>query len=261
MKIKTQDTLLNYKVIGTGYPVVFLHGFLESNSMWKQLPLEDLNVQVIQIDLPGHGESIDLKDLVGASINLMAQEVLKVIEKLALNDFSIVGHSMGGYVALEIQALLHRCDKVVLLNSNFWADSLEKINDRKRIAEIVMTAKSLFLKEAIPNLFLNTVNFKKEINELLIEANDISSSAIAFASLAMANRNDFTQLVKEGKINLTVIQGEIDRIVPIEKMNLEISSDIDYFILPNTGHMSHVENPLGVMAVLKEIFDEKKRKP
>jgi len=260
MKSKIQHTLLNYRVIGNGHPVLFLHGFLESNSMWKYLPLEELKVQVIQIDLPGHGESITLKDPI-ASINLMAKEVLKVIENLELNEFSIVGHSMGGYVALELQMLINQCNKVVLLNSNFWADSPEKMNDRKRIAEIVMNAKSLFLKEAIPNLFSNSANFQKEISDLLLEANELSSEAIAYASMAMANRTDFTQIVHEKKMNLSIIQGEIDRIVPMEKMDLEISSDIDYFILPNTCHMSHIENPLGVMAVLKEIFDEKKRKP
>ena len=49
---------LNYSIFGNGYPVVFLHGFLESNSMWDYLSLENLNVQCVLIELPGHGKSI-----------------------------------------------------------------------------------------------------------------------------------------------------------------------------------------------------------
>lgn len=260
MKIKSQDKLLNYRVIGNGHPVLFLHGFLESMSMWDYLPLSELNVQVIQIDLPGHGESACLTNE-PPSMNEMAKEVLKVVVELDLIHFSIVGHSMGGYVALEVQAMSTNCEKVVLLNSNFWSDAPEKQNDRRRVAQIVQTSKNLFLNEAIPNLFTDPVKCEKAIEDLLIEAKGLSSDGIAYASIAMANRVDFTKEIREGKMNISVIQGEIDRIVPMEKMDVEICADVPYYKLPQTGHMSHVENPLGAMAALNEIFVNKKRKP
>jgi hypothetical protein len=47
----------------------------------------------------------------------------------------------------------------------------------------------------------------------------------------------------------------------MEKMDVEICADVPYYKLPQTGHMSHIENPLGAMAALNEIFENKKRKP
>jgi pimeloyl-ACP methyl ester carboxylesterase len=256
MNIESQDKLLNYRVIGNGHPVLFLHGFLESMSMWDYLPLKELKVQVIQIDLPGHGASACLTNE-PPSICEMAKEVLKVVAELNLELFSVVGHSMGGYVALEVQAISSNCEKVVLLNSNFWSDAPEKRNDRKRIAQIVQTSKNLFLNEAIPNLFSDLLKFEKAIKDLLTEAKGLSSDGISYASIAMANRVDFSEKIHESKMNISVIQGEIDRIVPIDKMDIEICPDIPYYKLPQTGHMSHIENPLAAMAALKEIFENR----
>jgi pimeloyl-ACP methyl ester carboxylesterase len=260
MKIESQNKLLNYRVIGNGHPVLFLHGFLESISMWDYLPLNELSVQVIKIDLPGHGASACLTNE-PPSMQEMAKEVLKVVAELNLEHFSIVGHSMGGYVALEVQAISSNCEKVVLLNSNFWSDSPEKRNDRRRIAQIVQTSKNMFLNEAIPNLFIDPVKCEKTIEDLLTEAKELSADGIAYASIAMANRVDFSEEIRQRKMNISVIQGEIDRIVPMEKMDVEICADVPYYKLPQTGHMSHIENPLGAMAALNEIFENKKRKP
>ena len=260
MKIESQNKLLNYRVIGNGHPVLFLHGFLESISMWDYLPLNELSVQVIKIDLPGHGASACLTNE-PPNMQEMAKEVLKVVAELNLEHFSIVGHSMGGYVALEVQAISSNCEKVVLLNSNFWSDSPEKRNDRRRIAQIVQTSKNMFLNEAIPNLFIDPVKCEKTIEDLLTEAKELSADGIAYASIAMANRVDFSEEIRQRKMNISVIQGEIDRIVPMEKMDVEICADVPYYKLPQTGHMSHIENPLGAMAALNEIFENKKRKP
>ena len=55
--------MLSYSVKGSGPAWVFLHGFLESSSMWESLPLDDLPIQQIKIDLPGHGKSSQLLNL------------------------------------------------------------------------------------------------------------------------------------------------------------------------------------------------------
>ena len=129
--------LLSYKIVGKGFPVVFLHGFLESVSMWDYLKLEMMNFQSILIDLPGHGDSLNEDEDV-PSIEYMAFKVKELLIHLNIKDFSVVGHSMGGYVSLVLKNELNisssgfilNCSKVVLLNSNFWEDSEEKKRDR-----------------------------------------------------------------------------------------------------------------------------------
>ena len=51
---RMQQELLNYRVFGNGHPVVFLHGFMESISMWDFIESSNFPFQCIVIDLPGH---------------------------------------------------------------------------------------------------------------------------------------------------------------------------------------------------------------
>jgi len=137
--------MLGYKTSGSGRAVVLLHGFLESSSIWNNINFE--NNEIMTIDLPGHGRS---SDVVCSSIVDMAELVKETIESTNICEYDVVGHSMGGYVALELVKLHQACKRVVLLNSNFWEDSPQKKLDRKRVAELVMQKKDHFIIEAIP---------------------------------------------------------------------------------------------------------------
>src|SRR5690554_3468306 len=88
---------LNYRIVGEGYPVVFLHGFLESNAMWHKVIQGLPNIKAICIELPGHGESILPKE--DLSLELITQWVKITLEHIGIEKFSIVGHSLGGYTA------------------------------------------------------------------------------------------------------------------------------------------------------------------
>jgi pimeloyl-ACP methyl ester carboxylesterase len=126
--------MLYSRVFGSGPALVFIHGFLESSTMWDVLPLGKLKCQCIFIDLPGHGNSALENTPEEPSICWIAEQVISTLDLLGINSFSIVGHSMGAYVALEIKRIMPVCRKVVLLNSNFWADGEQKKKDRVRVA-------------------------------------------------------------------------------------------------------------------------------
>ncbi|MGB1453669.1 MAG: alpha/beta fold hydrolase, partial [Crocinitomicaceae bacterium] len=147
---------MHYKVFGEGPVVLFLHGFLESMSMWDYLPLKDFRCKKVFIDLPGHGNSKILNNA-EPSIESMANEVILILKKEKIKKFHIVGHSMGGYIALSIKEKYKECKKVILLNSNYWSDSESKKKDRDRVCKIAFKAKDYFLNEAIPNLFTDKV--------------------------------------------------------------------------------------------------------
>lgn len=246
--------MLNYKVEGKGYPILFLHGFLESNSMWRYLALHELKRQLVFVDLPGHGYS-DVLESLPPSISLIAEKVLEVTDFLGLKQFSIVGHSMGGYVALEMKHLRPDIEKVVLLNSNPWSDSPQKVLDRQRVASIVYKAKDLFLKEAIPNLFNDPLKTKIEVDELIQEASSITNDGIAFASLAMSSRKDYSEHVLSDA-NYYIIQGEKDNIVPRDAMDALFKSKTNYFLIREAGHMAHIEQPSEVLRILKQVLIE-----
>jgi 2-succinyl-6-hydroxy-2,4-cyclohexadiene-1-carboxylate synthase len=187
--------MLNFRVSGEGKTIVFLHGFLESLTMWDYLPLEQLGSRNIFIDLPGHGKSSLTDKSDKPSIDFMADEVISVLSNLKITEFSIVGHSMGAYVGLKVKQKMANCKLHVLLNSNFWCDNELKKMERLRVAKVVLKAKKIFLNEAIPNLFGNPELHKIAIKNLQAEANKMSAEAIAYATLAMSERKDFSETI------------------------------------------------------------------
>lgn len=250
------SNLLNYRVIGNGYPVVFLHGFLESIEMWNYFSFEN-DFQCILIDLPGHGDSSHFSKA-STSMNLMAKEVQKVIQKLNLNEYSVVGHSMGGYVCLELKKMDHRCQKLVLLNSNFWKDSELKKEDRRRVSDIVKKNKNLFLYEAIPNLFNDPVFYDKDIKAIIATAKNMDASTIGLVSLAMAKRIGFEKDLLSFSDELLIVQGEFDTIVSKEKMNEALLDlpEIDVRWI-KSGHMAHIEETEKTQVIILDFLKEK----
>ena len=97
--IKFQKKNIFYTDEGTGKVVVLLHGFTESQKIWKNFAKKlSAKYRVITIDLPGHGKS----ESPGAvhSMELMANVVFAVLKKLKAGKCMMIGHSMGGYVTL-----------------------------------------------------------------------------------------------------------------------------------------------------------------
>lgn len=237
---KVNIDLLNYRVSGKGHPVVFLHGFLESSSMWGFLNLPQ-SIQQIVIDLPGHGGSFEASgDITMAK---MAAHVLAVIKDLGIETYTVVGHSMGGYVGLELMKVDVNCAKLVLLNSNFWKDSLEKVENRKRVAKVVRTNKTHFLYEAIPNLFLDPEKHDAEVKGLIEEAKMMKPADIGNVSLAMGSRNDNKSVLKQNLDRVLIIQGEEDTTVLKTEMDESlIGLNPNYHVLKKVGHMAHIES-------------------
>jgi pimeloyl-ACP methyl ester carboxylesterase len=238
--------MLSYSIKGKGPAWVFLHGFLESSTMWDYLPLDNLPIQQIRIDLPGHGDSTSLLDF--PSIQVIAKEVERIIQHLALMQFTIIGHSMGAYVGLELSKM-KGFGHLVLLNSNCWSDSEQKKQDRLRVANFVHQAKAHFIREAIPNLFSNPQEQDQVIEALIKEANCMTPEAIAFATLAMRERADFTEFVKTHPEKFTFIHGKLDRLVSVEELQQKVPNGNIHFL--NCGHMAHIEDTLKVIEILK----------
>ena len=232
--------ILNYRIVGNGYPVLFLHGFLESLEMWEYFSFEN-HFQCVLLDLPGHGKSTECTDA-SKSMLLMAIEVQKVMDSIGITECAVVGHSMGGYVGFELLQLDQRCKKLVLLNSNFWQDSELKKEDRKRVVSIVNKNKNLFLYEAIPNLFSNPENHDLEIKRIIKTAKTMQAETIGFVSIAMAERNGFEQVLPKLKERLLIVQGEFDSIVRKDKMDeaLKLLPTIEVQYV-KSGHMAHIE--------------------
>ncbi|MFT4601753.1 MAG: pimeloyl-ACP methyl ester carboxylesterase [Arenicella sp.] len=223
--------------------------------MWSPLipSLIKDGFQCILIDLPCHGESRYQGDKCG--MLQMAQTLEAFLKDKNLSPEFYVGHSMGGYVSLELNQL--RPAKIILLHSNFWEDNAQKQIDRNRVIEVVEKNKSLFIKEAIPNLFApsNKSSCMTSIQELIDEALEIPTKEIQAATAGMRDRNSFYKFSKSQSLH--IIHGKHDPIISGDKLRKEISKlNIKHELieLENVGHMSIWEDTGLLIKSLKHII-------
>ena len=87
--------------IGSGFPLVLVHGYLGSSEMWNlQKKFLSKHFRIITPALPGFGESYKAQSL--DNINSFAKFVLKCLDEKQINEFHLMGHSMGGMIVQEM---------------------------------------------------------------------------------------------------------------------------------------------------------------
>lgn len=95
---------LNYRQYGSGEPVIILHGLLGSLDNWQAIArVLSTHYQIIVPDQRNHGRSPHSPNF---SYELLAEDILELMEDLNLENASVIGHSMGGKVAMKL-ALNH----------------------------------------------------------------------------------------------------------------------------------------------------------
>mgnify|MGYP002513850812 CR=1 FL=1 len=103
--------------------VVLLHGYLESMLVWDEfVDLLKGKVRVVTLDLPGHGISTIVGEV--HTMEFLADCVANTMAALGIERYSVVGHSMGGYVALAMMDnYAKNLENIILLSSTTSADS------------------------------------------------------------------------------------------------------------------------------------------
>ena len=90
--------------VGKGFPLVLVHGFLGSSIMWEpQINYLKKNYRVITLDLPGFGNSNKVQSK--NNINDLAKIVLECLREKNIDNFFLLGHSMGGMIVQEMAIL------------------------------------------------------------------------------------------------------------------------------------------------------------
>lgn len=233
-----------YKVIGVGRPIVLLHGFLESSTIWERLVGKLRNTySVVLIDLPGHGRSDVLGEI--HSMELMAEVVHEILQQLNFSRATFLGHSMGGYVALAYLELFpSEIDTLILLNSTSAADSEERKSNRERALELIPKNFKMFVSMAISNLFAENSKkaYSKEIKAMQNEAMKFPIEGITATIRGMKERKDRTAVLTNFKGSKYIISAKEDPIIAVSEINdLAIATNSTLKIIDG-GHISLIEN-------------------
>ena len=143
---------VHFKSEGKGPAIVLLHGFLENLSMWNHISatLSKKN-RIITIDLLGHGKTDNLGYV--HSMEDQAHLVRSLLKNLNLRKVTLIGHSMGGYIALAFADLYPKNTKgFCLLNSTSYADTKEKKVNRERAITAVKQNYKTFVRISMNKL-------------------------------------------------------------------------------------------------------------
>jgi pimeloyl-ACP methyl ester carboxylesterase len=221
--------------------LVFLHGFGEDERVWTDfLPFHTFSFSVI---CPAYAEWTDCAT--------MADYARKIVSSLPLSDdFILVGHSMGGYIALEIASQFpDRVKRVVMLHSTFVPDSEEKKLNRDRTVELLAKkGTSFFIGPFLPNLFATAS--QELISALASRYRDLSAAGLIAATKAMRDRKDFTTFVQTTDIPFLFILGEQDALISPESITRFVTKSV--VILPRVGHQGTYEAPEAVAMAINQ---------
>jgi len=244
MFLEYKGTTIFYETSGKGKPILLLHGFLENSNMWNYIAEETFKgCQIVKIDLLGHGRT----GCIGYvhTMEVMAEAVLNVIEKLKITEFKIIGHSMGGYVALALAELKPELiSGICLMNSTFQADSAERRKIRRRAIEMAKTNYESLVRMSFLNLFStkSREKFGDDIDSALKEALKTPIQGFIAAQEGMRKRVSRIGVIEHFNIKISMVLGTEDNLVNIAEVDkLTKNFNVKIYAISG-GHMSHIEN-------------------
>ncbi|MCW3160289.1 alpha/beta fold hydrolase [Chryseobacterium oryctis] len=239
--------MLNFEKKGNGKEtLVLLHGFMENLSIWNDMEthLSD-NFSLLKIDLPGHGKSEIVAEV--QTMEIMADEVKKVIDSQNLEKIHLLGHSMGGYTSLAFaEKYPETLKSLTLFFSTYFPDDEEKKEQRIKSYRIIKDAFAHYARAGVPNLF--NPNERDVLEGKIETALKVALSTNNLGALAsvkgMVERTDKKHVLENLQSKILVLAGKYDNAVKTEHMikHLPDRTNIKSYVL-DCGHNGHWEKP------------------
>lgn len=244
---------VRYTEHGDGFPVVMLHGFCASSEIFQDVvPTLGSNYRVICPDLPGHGGSELLPG--GELIDQTSDWLKKFVDKLGIEEFVLIGHSLGGYIALSFAAKYENmlCG-LGLFHSTAYPDKPATVVKRNRNMRFVEEyGVESFLRSFVPSMF-------RELNPEWVEkvyqmGKFTMKRAVIDYFESMRDRPDRSQLLADLEIPVLFILGGHDDFVPIEDVRDQVLLAYDGTIcfIEHAAHAGMIEDPaMSAYAILR----------
>ena len=188
-----------------------------------------------------------------SSVRELASDVLKKAPK----KFSLLGHSMGGIVAMEIYSQEpNRIEKLILMDTNPKAE-LDEVK-LKREPQIREVNKGKLLEvmrdEMKPNYLAESENKTSVLSVCMDMALNLGPDVFINQSRALQSRLDQQNTIQSIKIPVLIMCGSEDKLCPVERHEMmhNMISDSDLKIINNAGHMPTLEQPRETTEAIKE---------
>lgn len=232
----------NWLMEGAGVPLILLHGFGADHGSWKPFAAHIQGKPALAIDLPNHGKSATEPT---ESLAALASRVLQTLDAKGVINFHLLGHSLGGAVAL---VLAHqapgRVKSVTLIapaglgpdiNGAFIEGLCRAESEaslRPWMAELVSDPKLL------SNSFIATAHKQLASAQKRGALRAMAHNLMPHGTQAESLRH----VLEELRVPTKVIWGTDDRIIPIHHGS-NLPGQIGLHVLRGVGHLPHIERP------------------
>jgi len=241
--------------VGSGIPLVLVHGFLGSSEMWRpQINFFKDNFRVIAPALPGFGSSSEINSC--DSIECMAKAILNLLDKKEIKRFNLLGHSMGGMIVQEIAKIAgENILKLICYATGSRGnipdrfETIDQSREKLKINGLDVTAhriaKTWFIEEDRSKYFYLCEEAGKQT----------SMEAVDNGLIAMKNWSGIENL-KNIKNETLIVWGDKDRTYnfdQVETLNNNIPNS-NLKIIKGGSHNAHLEKPNEFNRVLEEFL-------
>ena len=251
-KVNVNTIQMAYSRRGKGTPLVLLHGFPLDHHLWDEVvPLLEDTFDVILPDLRGFGNSTMLD--VPYSIDDYASDIASLLAHLNIQRAAIVGHSMGGYVALAFARLYpERVSGLGLVSSQVLADPPERKEGRYKSAADVSANGIGSVVEAMTPKFTADEKLQSYARASMERQ---QPAAYIGALKAMAERADSSSLLSSFNFPVVIVHGDADSLIPIDRAR-EVKAALPQAHLveiSGAGHMPMMEAKEKTAEALKHL--------
>jgi 3-oxoadipate enol-lactonase len=248
---------------GEGPTVVLLHPFPFNHRFWTgNVPsLVHSGHRVIAVDAPGFGDSAPTPEPL--SISAIADLVAGLLDQLKMDRATVLGLSMGGYVALAFAAkFADRLTALVLADSRAAADGPTAREGREEALRTIRErGVKAYLDQSLPHLLAPQAALDLAAHVRLLA--ETRSETLMAGILAMRDRADRSTDLGRIACPTLVVVGEFDQISPsIEMRGISVAIPNARFVeLPGAGHLSSIEAPAAFNRAIGDFLCELRSLP
>jgi pimeloyl-ACP methyl ester carboxylesterase len=248
-RVSVGDVELAVHDVGSGQPILFIHGFPLDHAMWdRQTERLSSRYRVLAVDLRGFGESGVTAGTV--SMEQYADDLARLLDGLGVREPVVLcGLSMGGCIAWQfVRKYPDRVKALIACDTRVVADTAEAADGRFKTAEKALSSGAVVVADAmIPRLFSDQ---SRERQPAVVEATRqvilrTEPEGLAAGLRGLATRPDVSDQARRCALPTLAIVGEHDVISTADEMRGWASKmpNAEVVIVPGAGHMAPLENP------------------
>jgi YbgC/YbaW family acyl-CoA thioester hydrolase len=248
LRVGVGSVELAVEVRGEGTPLVMIHGFPLDRTLWRHQLAALTRFKRIAPDLRGCGASSVPAD--GYSMGRYAQDVMAVLDHLAITSAAFCGLSMGGYIVLEIlRQFPDRVRALVLLDTRAEADTPDGRRARDELIGVANRDGAAGVAERmLPGLLSPATRATQpevegQVRDMILRA---PVPGIVGALQAMKDRRDSRALLPDVRVPALVMVGADDGLTPPAQARAMADAipGAQYSEIAAAGHLTPLEQPL-----------------